>query len=59
MGQSKLERASRLHVLADRFRDFAAETDLPDYRARMLQIAAELDMEAAKLDAYRRFHMAS
>ena len=59
MAPPKLERAARLHIIAAEFRAFAAQTDLPAYRARMLEMAADLDLEAAKLDGYRKFSVAS
>jgi hypothetical protein len=59
MDPSKLERAARLHRLAAQFRGFAAQTEWPTYRARMLQLADDLDLEAARLDGYRRFSLAS
>jgi hypothetical protein len=56
---SKLQQAARMHAIAAEFRGFAAQTNLPVYRARMLETAAELDFEAAKLDRYRFFALAS
>ena len=46
-------------VLATQFRGFAAETEWLSYRARMLEMAQELDREAAKLHNYRPFAGAS
>ena len=56
---SKLQRAARLHAIAAEFRANAAQTEWPAYRDRMLEMAAELDQEAAKLDHYRFFAVAS
>ena len=44
-----------MHAIAAEFRAYAAQTEWPLFRARMLETAAELDLEAAKLDHYRRF----
>ena len=52
---TQLERAARMHVMASHFRDHAAHTAWEDYRCKMLETAAELDLEAAKLDRYRFF----
>ena len=59
MDDSNLERAARLRTIAAEFRTYAAQTDWPAYRARMLDMAVDLDLEAAKLDRYRRFSLAS
>jgi hypothetical protein len=59
MAPSKLEQAAQLHVLAAQFRGFAAQTEWPAYRTKMLEMAAELDLEAGKLDRYRFFALAS
>jgi hypothetical protein len=56
---SKLEQAARMHAIAAEFRGFAAQTHWPAFRTRMLEIAAELDLEAAKLDGYRKLAWAS
>ncbi len=45
-------------MIAAEFRGFAAQTEWPAYRTRMLEMAMELDLEAAKLDQYRRFALA-
>jgi hypothetical protein len=50
-----LARAAHLHQLATQFRGYAAQTEWRGYRARMLEMAVELDREAAKLDHYRLF----
>jgi hypothetical protein len=55
MGSIDLARAAHLHQLATQFRGFAAQTEWQGYRARMLELAVELDREAAKLDHYRLF----
>ena len=55
MVPSRLERAARMHAIAAEFRGYAAQTEWPVFRTRMLETAAELDLEAAKLDHYRRF----
>lgn len=57
--ESKLQQAARLHAIATSFRAYAAQTEWPAYRERMLEMAADLDLEAAKLDRYRRFAVAS
>ena len=59
MASSNLERAARMHAIAAEFRDFVAQTHWPLFRARMLETAAELDSEAAKLDHDRQFAVAS
>ena len=48
MAESKLERAARMHGLAAQFRGFAVQTEWPAYRARTLEMAAELDLEACQ-----------
>jgi hypothetical protein len=58
MTLSRLEQAARMHIIAAEFRHYAAQTSLPTYRSRMLEMAADLDLEAAKLDHYRRFAIA-
>jgi hypothetical protein len=50
MEGSKLERAQRLRELATQFRGFAVLTRRPSYRNRMLEMAAEIDREVAKLE---------
>ena len=50
MTPSKLEQVAWLHIIAAQFRGFAAQTEWPAYRTRMLETAADLDREAAKLD---------
>jgi len=52
---TELQRAARMHTLAAQFRGFAAQTEWPLYRARLLEMAVELDHEAARLDGYRMF----
>ncbi len=59
MDPSKLEQVAWLHIIAAQFRGFAAQTEWPAYRARMLEMAVDLDLEAAKLDRYRLFSLAS
>ena len=59
MDPSKLQRAARMRMIAAEFRDFAAQTEWPAYRTKMLEMAAELDLEAAKLEEYRRSATAS
>lgn len=59
MAHTKLERASRLRIIAAAFRANAAQTEWPAYRDRMLDMAGDLELEAAKLDHYRRFSIAS
>jgi hypothetical protein len=59
MAHTKLERAARLRAIAAEFRAHAAHTDWPQYRDRMLEMAADLELEAAKLDHYRKFSIAS
>jgi hypothetical protein len=50
MANSESERAARLRALATQFRDFAANTQWPAYRVRMLEIAAETEHEAARIE---------
>jgi hypothetical protein len=50
MEGTKLERAARLRELATQFRGFAVLTHRPSYRIRMLEMAAEIDREVAKLE---------
>ncbi len=59
MIESKLERAARMRIIAAQLRAAAAQTEWPGYRTRMLEIATDLDLEAAKLDHYRAFSIAS
>jgi hypothetical protein len=47
-----------LHTIAAQFRGFAAQTEWPAYRTRMLEMAMDLELEAAKLDRDRRFAIA-
>jgi hypothetical protein len=49
MATSKEERVLKLQALAAEFREFAAQTNLPSYRVRMLDMAVEMDREAARL----------
>ncbi|HWC61980.1 MAG TPA: hypothetical protein VG501_00045 [Rhizomicrobium sp.] len=50
MEGSKRERAQRLRELATQFRGFAVLTRRLSYRIRMLEMAAEIDREVAKLE---------
>ena len=50
MIQSPQQQAATMHVIAAEFRGFAASTEMPTYRARMLEMAAELDEEAERLE---------
>jgi hypothetical protein len=59
MAPSNLERAARMRNIAAAFRAHAAQTEWPAYRTRMLEMADDLEREAAKLDRYRRFSIAS
>jgi hypothetical protein len=59
LAHTKVESAARLRTIAAQFRAHAAETDWPLYHVRMLQTAKELELEASKLDGYRRFALAS
>ena len=47
---SDAERATQLYVMASNFRHAAAETAQPRYRARLLNVARDLEREAAKLE---------
>ena len=47
---SDAERASQLYAMASNFRHAAAETAQPRYRARLLNVARDLESEAAKLE---------
>jgi len=44
------EQAERLRSIAAEFRTSAAQTRLPDYRNRMLEMAVDLEQEAARLE---------
>ena len=44
------ERALDTLALATRFRHAADETSWPDYRAKLLKIARELEVEAGRLE---------
>ena len=55
MASSVLERAARMRNLAMRMRGHAAETHLILYQAKLEQAARDLELEAAKLDHYRKF----
>ncbi len=46
------QQTSHLHTLAIQFRGFAAATEWLGYRARMLEVAEELDREAALQERY-------
>jgi hypothetical protein len=59
MAPTRLERAARLRTIAAKFRANAAQTEWPMYRTRMLDMAWELELEAARLDHYRFFSLAS
>jgi hypothetical protein len=50
MQGSKLERAARLRELAGQFRGFAVLTRRHSYRIRMLEMAAEIEREVARLE---------
>lgn len=45
-----LDKVARLHAMASKLREAAAETGQPRYRARLLTVARDLESEAAKLD---------
>lgn len=59
MAESKFERAVRLRAIAAEFRANSAQTEWPAYRERMLEMANDLDLEAAKLDNYRLYSFPS
>jgi hypothetical protein len=59
MAESKLEKAVRLRNIAAAFRAHVAQTEWPAYRDRMLDMASDLELEAANLDHYWRFSIAS
>jgi hypothetical protein len=59
MAQNNLERAARMRAIAAEFRAYAAETEWPLYRIRMSETADALERDAAKLDRYRLFSLAS
>ncbi len=50
MTVSDSDKVARLNAVASNFRQTAAETGLPRYRARLLNAARELESEAARLD---------
>lgn len=46
---SDADKAAKLHAMASQFRQAADETAWPGYRARLLQVAEELENEADRL----------
>jgi hypothetical protein len=52
---SDSEKANGLYAMASNFRHAAHATSLPGYRDRLLQVARDLECEAAKLDDQRFF----
>jgi hypothetical protein len=50
MSGSRAEQAARLRTIAAGFRASAAQTEWPAYRDRMLEMAADLEREAARLE---------
>jgi hypothetical protein len=46
------DRAAWLHAMASKLRQAAAETGQPRYRTRLLNVALDLETEAAKLDNF-------
>ena len=52
---SDSEKANGLYAMASNFRHAAQATSLPGYRDRLLQVARDLECEAAKLDDQRFF----
>ena len=44
------EKSVQLYAMASNFRHAADETALPGYRRRLLEVARDLESEAAKLD---------
>jgi len=53
MDGSKEEQVRKLRAVAAEFREFAAQTRWPSYRTRMLDMAVEMDREAARLENKR------
>ena len=49
MAVSDLDNATKLHAMASQFRHAADETAWPGYRVRLLQVAADLENEAGRL----------
>ena len=47
------EKIECLHAMAANLRHAADETSWPRYRARLLQVARDLECEAAKLDQHK------
>lgn len=47
---SNPEKVARLHAMASNLRRAAAETGQPRYRTRLLNVARDLETEAAKLE---------
>jgi hypothetical protein len=43
------DKAARLHAMASKLRQAAAETAQPHYRTRLLNVARDLETEAAKV----------
>ena len=50
MTGSRMEQSARLRTIAAGFRAAAAQTEWPAYRSRMLELAVDLEREAAQLD---------
>ena len=44
------DKVARLHAMASKLRQAAAETGQPRYRTRLLNVARDLESEAARLD---------
>ena len=55
MAVKEQEKATYLRAMAEQFRQTALESALPGYRAKLLQVAVELDCEAARLGSQRSF----
>ena len=49
---SDAEKAAQLYAMASNFRHAAAETAQPRYRVRLLDVARDLESEAAKLEGH-------
>jgi len=52
MTESDADKAARLYAMASNLRHSAAETGLPAYRTRLLNVARDLEGEAARLEGH-------
>ena len=59
MAVKEQEKATYLRTMADQFRQTALESMLPAFRAKLLQVAVDLDCEAARLGSQRGLPLGS